>query len=309
MRNVLRHQVPANLIRPYIALGVGTLALSFAAMYIRWAQAPGVVTGFYRLLLSTIILLPILLARRRTGIQHRRWMDILPPALSGMCMAANFALWNTSLSYTTVANASILGNISPLWVCTAAWLLFRERLNQHFWLGLLTIFVGLVFITSGHSLSHPHLGLGDLMAAGASLFSAAYILITQWGRRRLNALTYVWINGASATVWTLAIALALKYPLAGFPAQTWMIFIVAAITTQLVGYLAISFSLGRLSASVVSPTLNLQPVLTILLAIPLLGESPTFLQTGGCVLALGGVYLINRSYQERTTPASPIDIE
>ena len=296
---------PAKLLASYAALGVGTLALSFAAMYIRWAQAPGVVTGFYRLLFSTVILVPVLLLQQHSPSRHT-WRDMLPPILSGMCMAANFALWNTSLSYTTVANASILGQISPLWVCVAAWLLFRERLTGYFWIGLIVIFIGLVVITHAYSPSNAHLGLGDIMAAAASIFSAAYILITQWGRRRLDALTYVWINGASATVWTLLITLALKYPLWGFPAQTWLIFGAATITTQIIGYLAISFSLGRLPASLVAPTLNLQPVLTIILAIPLLGESPTFVQAVGCLIALAGVYLINRSYQHRTTSPSPI---
>ena len=38
----------------YLALGVGTLFLSLSAMYVRWADAPGTVTGFYRLFISTI---------------------------------------------------------------------------------------------------------------------------------------------------------------------------------------------------------------------------------------------------------------
>lgn len=302
-------KLPSKLIGAYAALATGTLALSFAAMFIRWAQAPGVVTGFYRLLISTIILVPLMLTRSPSKVDEIRWLDLLPPTLSGMCMAANFALWNTSLSYTSVANASILGQISPLWVCLTAWLVFRDRLSKYFWLGLLVIFAGLLLITNAYSISDAHLGVGDMMAASASLFSAAYVMLTQWGRRRLDSLTYVWVNGASATAWTFLLTLALKYPLVGFPPQTWLIFGVAAIVTQVIGYLAISFALGHLPAAVVSPSLNLQPVLTILLAIPLLGESPTPIEAVGCVLAIGGVFLINRSYQQRTTPASPIDSE
>lgn len=302
-------KLPSKQMRAYAALGIGTLALSFAAMFIRWAQAPGVVTGFYRLLFSTVMLAPALLRGLPGNAPRRRWSDLIPPFLSGMCMAVNFALWNTSLAYTSVANASILGQISPLWVCLTAWLIFRERLSKYFWLGLLVIFSGLLLITNAYSLSNPHLGIGDIMAATASFFSAAYVMITQWGRQRLDALTYVWLNGASATAWTFVITLALKYPLVGFPPRTWLIFAVAAVITQVIGYLAISFALGHLPAAVVSPTLNLQPVVTIILAIPLLRESPTFLEGAGCVLALGGVLIINRSYQQRTIPASPIDTE
>jgi len=309
LRNLtwIRSKVLLHLPVSYLALGVGTLALSFAAMYIRWAQAPGVVTGFYRLFLSTFILLPFLALRKQIAQFRASWLTVLPPTLSGMCMAANFALWNTSLFHTTVANASILGNITPLWVCIAAWWLFHEHLNQRFWMGLLVIFLGVFLITSGEALLHPHLGIGDMMALSSSIFSAAYILIMWWGRQYLDSLTYVWINGASASIWMLLIALVLKYPLIGFSQQTWIVFILAAIVTQIIGYMAISYSLGTLPASVVSPTLNLQPVLTILLAIPLLKESPNAAQTLGCILVLGGVYLINHSYGQSMASAPPVN--
>ena len=101
-------------------------------------------------------------------------------------MAINFALWNTSLFYTNVANAAMLGNISPLWVSIGAILLFREHLKKQFWMGLLTILLGIILIMGEDFFIHPHLGFGDILATSASIFSAAYILITQWGRKKLE---------------------------------------------------------------------------------------------------------------------------
>ncbi|MGE5250450.1 MAG: EamA family transporter, partial [Bacteroidota bacterium] len=51
---------------PYIALAVGISALSLSAMFVRWADAPGPVTGFYRLLFSTALLTPFIALRART---------------------------------------------------------------------------------------------------------------------------------------------------------------------------------------------------------------------------------------------------
>ncbi len=289
-------KIPSKTLAAYLALGTGAVSLSFAALFVRWAQAPGVVTGFYRLFLSTLFLLPFVL-RPKAGKRAILWTDIVPPILGGACMAINFALWNTSVFYTNVSNAAMLGNITPLWVSIFAWLLMHERLKKQFWAGLLTIVVGMSLIVGGDFFIHPHLGFGDLLATGSSLFSAAYILITQWGRKNLNALTYTWINGASASVWMLVIIRLFRSPLTGFPAQTWMVFIAAAILIQITGYVAISFALGSLPASIVSPTLNLQPAIATLLAIPFLQEIPTLVQILGCLFALGGVYLINSSYQ------------
>jgi drug/metabolite transporter (DMT)-like permease len=282
----------------YLALGVGTLSLSLSAMFVRWADAPGTVTGFYRLFISTIIIFPFFI-KRNTPIDHLSWSKILPPILGGMCMAGTFSLWNTSLFYTNVASAAMIGNISPLWVSIAAWLLLRERLRSQFWIGLLVLFLGIAMIMGGNFFLHPRLGIGDLMAAGSSFFYAAYILITQWGRKRLDSLSLVWINGASACLWMLFVIILFKQPLIGFSQQTWIVFFSAAIITQLIGYMAISYSLGNLPASVVSPSLNLQPVVTIILAIPLLNEIPSPLQGIGSLLTLGGVYIINYAHQQK----------
>jgi drug/metabolite transporter (DMT)-like permease len=219
-------------------------------------------------------------------------------------MAINFALWNTSLFYTNVANAAMLGNISPLWVSIAAWLLLREHPKKQFWIGLLTVILGIILIMGRDFLLHPHLGFGDILATSASIFSAAYILITQWGRKNLDSLSYTWINGASASVWLFFIIILFKDPLVGFSQQTWIVFVAAAIITQIIGYMAISFALGSLPASIVSPTLNLQPVITIILAIPLLNEIPNSIQIFGCLLTLGGIYLINYSHQQKNMQRS-----
>ncbi len=67
----------------YLALAVGTVSLSFSAMFVRWAQAPGTVTGFYRLFISTIIIFPFFL-RRSIQKDHLTWLKVLPPILRGM---------------------------------------------------------------------------------------------------------------------------------------------------------------------------------------------------------------------------------
>jgi hypothetical protein len=50
---------------PYLALAIGVTALSLSAMFVRWADAPGPVTGFYRLLFATILLTPFFILRQR----------------------------------------------------------------------------------------------------------------------------------------------------------------------------------------------------------------------------------------------------
>ena len=301
----IQSKLENNNLFSYLALGVGVLSLSFSPMYVRWAQAPGTVTGFYRLFFSTIILAPFFIKRNQA--KHKfKLTNMLPPILGGMCMAGTFALFNTSLFFTNVASAAVISNISPLWVSIAAWWFLRERLESQFWIGLLAVLIGVSLIMGENFVSLSRLGIGDIMAVGSSFFYAAYILMTQWGRKKLDSLSFVWINGASACIWMLFIILILGQPLVGFPQQTWIVYIIAAIFTQIIGYMAISFALGNLPASVVSPTLNLQPVVSIILAIPLLNEIPGLMQVFGSALILGGVYVINYVYRQKRVPVPKI---
>ncbi len=288
---------------PYIALAVGIIALSLSAMFVRWADAPGPVTGFYRLLISTILFTPFFIQRQRNLPPIDKgflWF----PLLGGIFTAFDFAFWNSSLKYTTAANATLLGNTSPLWVALAALFIFREKLRGSFWLGLILALTGAAFIMGTDFLFHPTFGLGDLMASTAAIFYASYQLITQRGRKHIDPFRYTWFVGISATIGMFIMNLVLGNSLTGYSSQTWVIFFATAIVSQMIGYLSITYALGHLPASVVSPTLIGQPVLTTILAIPLLGEIPNTLQWIGGAVALAGIYIVNQSHaqNEQETP-------
>ena len=62
-----------------------------------------------------------------------------------------------------------------------------------------------------------------------------------------------------------------------------------AFLNQVVGWLAIAYSLPRLPAAYTSFAILLQPVLTIVWGIILLSESPSFQQSIGMILILGSI--------------------
>ena len=98
----------------------------------------------------------------------------------------------------------------------------------------------------------------------------------------------------------------LQNPLTGYPAQSWLVFLATAVISQLIGYMSLAYALGYLPASVVAPTVVLQPIVTTLLAIPLLGEIPTIWQGIGGAIALVGIYIVNQSHsRDQLEPPTP----
>lgn len=280
---------------PYIALAVGISALSLSAMFVRWAEAPGPITGFYRLLISTILFTPLFI-RQQKQLEPINKKYLIFPLFAGIFTAFDFAFWNSSLKYTTAANATLLGNTSPLWVALFAFFILREKLRRSFWFGLIIALAGAALVMGSDFLLHPTLGLGDLMASAAAIFYASYQLTTQRGRKYIDPFRYIWLIGVSATISMFIMNLSLGNSFTGYSTQTWIIFFVTAIVSQMIGYLAISYALGHLPASVVSPTLIGQPILTTILAIPMLGEIPNPIQWIGGAIALAGIYMVNQSH-------------
>ena len=280
----------------YPALGVGVLALSFSAMFVRWADAPGPVTAFYRLFFSIFLLFPFFLPRARKSIAIKT-RSVWFPLFAGVFTACDLALWTSSLSYTTAANATLLGNTAPLWVALGAWLILKQQLSKAFWRGLAITLVGALLIMGTDFILHPRFGIGDLMATFTGFFYGGYYLITEKSRAHFDSVSHIWLVGVGASLSMFIINLVLGYSLTGYDTQTWLVFLATAVVSQLIGYMALAYALGHLPASIVAPTMVLQPVVTALLAIPLLREIPTAWQGIGGAIALVGIYIVNLSHQ------------
>ena len=297
-------------ILPYLALGVAVLSLGFSALFARWAAAPGPVMAFYRIGLSTLILAPFFARQRLQEGKIPRAVWIFPLA-GGLFTALDHGVWNTAVNFTSAANAALLGNTAPLWVALFAWLVWKEHLRTGFWLGLVLTLSGAAVVLGTDFLKQPSLGFGDVLALVAGVFYAGYFLVTQRGRIHYHTLTYIWLVSLTSAILLLAFNLIFDLPLSGYPPQSYLAFLGAAILSQTCGYLAVGYALGHLPASLVAPTMIGQPVVTALLAIPLLGETLHPSQWLGGLAVLAGIYLVHTSRETRQPSAvqSPAQLE
>jgi drug/metabolite transporter (DMT)-like permease len=297
-----RSRPAEKILLAYLALGVGIFSLSFSAMFVRWANAPGPVTAFYRLFFSIFLLLPFFVPRIRTNPDIRS-RSIIFPLLAGVFTAFDLGLWTASLSYTTASNATLLGNTAPLWVALGTWLILKKKLALAFWRGLTITLLGAALIMGTDFILHPRFGIGDAMAVCTGIFYGGYFLFTERSRTHFDPVSHIWLVGIGASVTLFVVNTLLQYPLTGYPTQSWLIFLATAIVSQLIGYMSLAYALGYLPASIVAPTVVLQPIVTTLLAVPLLGEIPTVWQGIGGVIALVGICIVNQAHNR--SPLEP----
>jgi drug/metabolite transporter (DMT)-like permease len=294
---------------PYLALVVGILALGISPFFVRWSKAPGPVTAFYRICIATLVLAPFFI--RSLIREPMRWSRkaLLYPILGGLSTSADLTVWSISILYTRVANATLLGNTSPIWVALVAWLIFREPMKKAFWAGLALAMTGAVVVVGGDILTHPSLSIGDLLGLGSGFFYAGYFLAAQRGRQYLDTIRYIWIMDLVAGLGLFGFIIAAGMPLTGFDQTTYLAFLGSGLITQVIGYFAVIYALGHLPASLVSPTLIGQPVLAAILAIPLMGEHLTPTQWIGGLAVLAGIYIIHRVREVKPQQPEPVIVE
>jgi drug/metabolite transporter (DMT)-like permease len=214
--------------------------------------------------------------------------------LAGVFFAFDLGLFNTAVLNTSAANATLLGNNAPVIVGLASWFVFRKRPSAMFWMGLALALIGSAFIVGNDALRHANFGSGDAMAMIASVFFASYLITIERVRSDVDTLTLTTVAVAASAATLLVLCLLLGVPLWGYTTHAWLELIGLGIVSQVGGYLAITYALGHLPATITSVGLLGQAPLTALLAIPLLGEPLIASQIIGGVLVLTGIYVVNR---------------
>jgi len=287
-----------RILAAYVVLFAGVIALGFSGIFVSVANAPGAVTGFYRMLVAqAIFIVPFM---RRRGSIHRpqpanRRREIAIAAFAGLLFAGDLIFWNTGVLLSGPTNPTLMGNTAPIWVALGAMLFFREKLSGMFWVGLVLAMSGALLVLGLDALQAFQLGLGTFLGLLAGMFYGGYFLVIQRSRQQLDATTSFWWAGSSSVLALLLASLAFRQPLWGYPLLTWLCFLGLGLIVQAFGQFSFSFALGYLPASLVAPAGLAQPVVTGLLAVLLLNETLTPGEIAGGLTVLAGIFIVQRS--------------
>lgn len=283
--------------RVWVVLSIALLAVSMAAIYIRMADAPGVVVALYRMAIASLVMLPITLrGLKRTPLAGRdAWLTVAAGAL----LALHFAAWISSLSFTTVAASVSLAATSPLWVALLAWLFLGSAPTLGLLVGVLVAVAGAAVIGFGDLSGGTEPLLGDALALLGAVAAAGYLLLGRVVQRR-----GVGLDAYAGTAYGVAAVLLLPLPaLFGFdyfayPLATFAWVGLLALVPQLIGHTGINFAARHLNPTVVATALLLEPLGSGLLALLLFREVPSALTLLGAVILLLGVLMTLRSSRE-----------
>lgn len=271
---------------------IGIVAISFSAIFIKWSDAPASIQGMYRLLFTSLLMLPF--ARPYSGtafaLRKKDWLMLI---LSGAMLALHFLLWMGSLKYTSVASSTMIMALEPVFIMLGVYFLYKEKTALSAILGLGIAIGGVVFIGWGDiGISADNLK-GDLLSVGGTVAVAVHMLIGQKLVVRMPSYLYSLIVFLSAAGVFAVYNLFMEISFFNYPAKEWGIFVLLAVVPTVFGHILFNWLLQYVSATTVSMNILGEPVGASILAYLLLGEQLTTLQWAGGLLVMIGlaVYL------------------
>lgn len=282
-------------VSPKAGLVIAVVAVSAGAVLVRLSDAPSSVAAFYRVLFTTLPLLPIAAWRYRSHFTRVTPRDLVFAVLSGVALALHFAAWFESLAWTSVAASVTLVQAQPVFVALGAWLVLRERVTRRMVGGIVVAIAGMIAMSFGDLLGGVLVGprplYGNALALFGAIMAAGYVLAGRSLRQRLALVPYVVVVYSVCSVSLLGIVLMEGHALTGYPASEWGIFVGLAVGPGLFGHTVLNWALAHLESSVVSVSLLGEPVGATILAVIFLSEVPTVVTVIGGVVVLIGILL------------------
>ncbi len=297
-----------------IVLLLAASLLGLAPILVRVSETGPAAAGFWRLLFALPVLMVLTAKPTEPGAKTgwgrpSKWM-----LLAGLFFAADMSFWHYGLVMTSVANATVLCNLTPVVVTLFGWLVFKEAPGRLFMLALGLAMGGAVAMAlgaDGQQGTNPL--LGDILSLSVTLWYSGYFLAVKAARNTAGAMQVTLWAAAIGMPVMLAVALILGEDVMPAGPAGWAACVGLGLV-HVAGQGGVAWSLGRLPAAVTAVTILIQPVVAAIFGYVLFAETMTPLQMLGGAVVLGAVILAQWSSRPKTKTgaeaeaAAPADV-
>lgn len=277
---------------PFLALVIGAVAMGASPVFVRFAEIGPVTSAFYRMALA---LPPLLLWLWFTEPKLKRgdWRTTAGgnsfALLAGLVFAGDLLFWHLSIVNTTIANATFMATMAPIWVLLLSGVFLGEKVGRNEISGLALCLLGGVALVGGTMSLNPDNLRGDIFGIITSVFFGLYFLCVRRARREGGSTAFIMAISSLVTCAVLALAaFALEdqwWPmtLTGIAALFAL-----AIVSQVGGQGLLAYALGHVPAAFSSLVIFMEAVAAAALGWLVLGEALTVFQwLGGATIFVG----------------------
>jgi drug/metabolite transporter (DMT)-like permease len=272
--------------KPRLALAFGILCISIFPILVKLRLTPGLISAFYRMAIAFSLLLPYMLITTKFKLPQKKY--ILLAIICGVLFASDVAVWNIAIQESSATQASLLTNLSPLWVGIISYVFLKVKPATNFWIGTTIALFGMAMLVGFKFFLELDFDNAFMLAVLSGIFYSIYLLVSKKALSQIDVLSFMTISLLASSIYLAIACLLMNEPFTGFTDMGWFVLLLQAVVCQLMAWLSISYATQHMRPTRVSLSLLAQAVITALLAWVFLDEKITInMVIGGLILLIG----------------------
>ena len=274
----------------FFILCLGASLIGLAPLFVRWSELSPSWNLCYRMFLALPFLALINFyynGSQAFKLKSRKHLFLV--LIASLAFAGDMSSWHWSLEFTSVANATIFVNTASIYMVIFAVLIFKESISRQFILSFVLTFVGVLGLIYFSNIKTEGALMGDGIALMAAFLYAAYLLIiSRLGEE--SSINIIFYTTLFTGMFGLVFALFESRDFLPSTLAQFYNLLAMAVLCQVGGQFFITYSLPKITASLGSIGLLMQPIIATIFGAIVFYEFLNFIQLCFVILALLGIY-------------------
>ena len=298
MSEIIEGMVYITNIQIMFLLFVAMLAVSTSPIVARHLEnVPAVAISFWRMGFGAAILWGISLFRKQTSLKGANRTRTI---IAGIFLGVHFALFFEAIKLTTIANATFLGTLAPVFTFLIEKYILKRNHTTMLIVGLGLAICGAMMIVGNKFDFSSDFTMGNLFAVACSIFLGVAFIISENVRKKVGTIRYARTLFSTAAITLLVIAIVNKTDLIGYSVYEFSGLLLLGIVPTILGHGLMYYAIRYITSTVVASAPLGEPVMASIMAWFLFREAiglVTFI--GGSITLVGLVLLIRYNQPQK----------
>jgi drug/metabolite transporter (DMT)-like permease len=277
------------------------IAFSLSSTLVKRADSAGVLVAFWRLAMVSVVWNVFLWSTgRRVTMRHVRQAFV-----PGVFFGLNLAIFFAGATHNSVANAALIGSLSPFLIVPIGAALFTESFNRRALVFALVAFGGTCIVLFSAPANGDASTRGNVFGVLAMLLWTAYVVSTRHFRRDMDVATFMSTVSPIAALAVLPLAIA-NGDVFGMSGTGWTYTLILTFVIGVAAHGLLVFAQKTIQIGTIGIAQVVQPALAVVWSFLLLGERLRFWQIAGIAIVVSGLlaFLVLNRHGHRPRPTA-----
>lgn len=273
--------------KPRIALVIGIICISIFPILVKLKLSPPIISAFYRMAIAASVLVPFTLLSGKMKIPSLKLLFLT--IICGSLFALDVTVWNIAIQESTATQATLLTNLSPVWVGVGSFLFLKNKPTFNFWVGTVIAIFGMITLVGFGFFLKLDFDLAFTFAILSGVFYAIYMLLSKFVLYDVEVVPFITLSTLTSAIFLGILSYFMNESFNGFGEMGWFVLVIQGLVCQLAAWLLLGYATKHMRATRVSVSLLGQAILTTFFAWMFINEEVTLQMIFGGIILLFGI--------------------